>query len=97
MTRLSRHEMETTVNYNAEEGFAILYTRDKAVMRKLDRLVEECPETYKLIRSTDLDKTYSFPKRYLSFRKPKVMTDEQRAKMRDRLAEARKNSAKDDE
>lgn len=88
-TRLTRWEMETTVNYNAEENKAVLYTRDKSVMRKLDKLVAEFPETYKLVRETDIDKTYEFPKRMLSFRKPRVLTDEQRAEMRDRLAKAR--------
>ena len=45
---LSRYEQETIVNYNAGEQTATLYTRDKAVMRKLDTLVADFPETYKL-------------------------------------------------
>ena len=45
--RLTRYEMETTINFNAEEGTAVLYTRDKAVMRRLDKLTEEFPEIYK--------------------------------------------------
>ena len=32
--KLSRYEQETIANYNAGEQTAILYTRDKAVMRK---------------------------------------------------------------
>lgn len=46
--RLSRYEQETIVNYNAGEQTATLYTRDRAVMRKLDTLVADFPETYKL-------------------------------------------------
>ena len=38
---LSRYEQETIVNYNAGEQTATLYTRDKAVMRKLDTLVAD--------------------------------------------------------
>lgn len=87
--KLTRWEMETTINFNADEKTAVLYTRDKAVMRKLDRLAAECPDEYKLVRETDIDKTYEFPKRLLSYRKPRVLTEEQRAMMRDRLAEAR--------
>lgn len=87
--KLTRYEMETTVNYNAEEKTAILYTRDKAVMRKLDKLVEKCPETYKCIRETSIDKTYEFPKRLLSFRTPRVLTDEQREKIRERFMQSR--------
>jgi hypothetical protein len=39
--KLSRYEQETIVNYNAGEQTATLYTRDKAVMRKLDTLVAD--------------------------------------------------------
>ena len=45
--KLSRYEQETVVNYNAGEQTATLYTRDKAVMRKLDTLVADFPDTYK--------------------------------------------------
>ena len=41
--KLSRYEQETIVNYNAGEKTATLYTRDKAVMRKLDTLVADFP------------------------------------------------------
>ena len=41
--KLSRYEQETIVNYNAGEQTATLYTRDKAVMRKLDTLVTDFP------------------------------------------------------
>ena len=46
--KLSRYEQETIVNYNAGEQTATLYTRDKAVMRKLDTLVADYPDTYNL-------------------------------------------------
>lgn len=59
-TRLTRWEMETTINYNADEKVAVLYTRDKAVMRKLDRMVEKCPNTYKCVRETELTKLMNF-------------------------------------
>ena len=47
--KLSRYEQETIVNYNAGEQTATVYTRDKAVMRKLDTLVADFPDTYKLM------------------------------------------------
>ena len=60
--RLTRYEMESIVLYNAEEQTATLYTRDKAVMRKLDTLVADFPDTYKLVKQDEASKTYSFPK-----------------------------------
>ena len=61
MAGLTKYEMETVVNYNAGEQTATVYTRDKSVMRRLDRLVADYPDTYKLLRQTDIDKTYSMP------------------------------------
>ncbi len=65
MTNLTKYEMETVVNYNAGEQTATVYTRDKSVMRRLDRLVADYPDSYKLLNQTDIDKTYSMPIRYL--------------------------------
>lgn len=87
--KLTRYEMETTVNFNAEEQTAILYTRDKAVMRRLDKLVAEFPDVYKCTRETDIDKTYVFPKKYAIPKRPRVLSEQQREEMRERLAKAR--------
>ena len=46
--KLSRYEQESILNYNAGEQTATLYTRDKAVMRKLDTLVADFPDIYRL-------------------------------------------------
>ena len=69
MTNLTKYEMETVVNYNAAEQTATVYTRDKSVMRRLDRLVADYPDIYKLLKQTDIDKTYSMPKSYVTYRK----------------------------
>lgn len=93
--RLTRYEMETTINFNAEEGTAVLYTRDKAVMRRLDKLTEEFPEIYKCTHETSIDKTYEFPKKYAIPRRPRIMSEEQRAKLAVRLANARAKQGAD--
>ena len=56
--KLLRYEQETVVNYNAGEQTATVYTRDKAVMRKLDTLVSGFPDTYTLIRQDEIFKSY---------------------------------------
>ncbi len=83
--KLSRYEQETIVNYNAGEQTATLYTRDKTVMRKLDTLVADFPDTYKLIGQDEVSKTYSFPKSYVSYRKPRVVSTEQRERARQNI------------
>ena len=85
MTPLTRYEQETIINFNAGEQIATVYTRDRAVMRKLDRLVAEFPDIYKLTGQTDIDKTYSMPKSYVSYRKPRKLSDEQREQARLRM------------
>ena len=80
--KLSRYEQETIVNYNAGEHTATLYTRDKAVMRKLDTLVADFPDTYKLTGQDEISKTYSFPKSYASYHKPRAVSTEQRERAR---------------
>ena len=78
MGSLSKYEQETVINFNAGEQTAVVYTRDKAVMRKLDALVIAFPEVYKLVGETDIDKTYSMPKSCVSYRKPRKLNDKYR-------------------
>ena len=85
MGSLSKYEQETVINFNAGGQSATVYTRDKTVMRKLDALVIEFPEVYKLVGETDIDKTYSMPKSCVSYRKPRKLTALQRAKARERI------------
>ncbi len=68
--------------YNAGEQTATLYTRDKAVMWKLDMLVSDFPDTYKLIGRDEVSKTYSFPKSHVSYRKPRAVSTEQKERAR---------------
>ena len=91
MANLTKYEMETVVNYNAAEQTATVYTRDKSVIRKLDRLVTDYPDTYKLINQTDIDKTYSVPKTYVNYRKPRVLSDKQREQARQRMSKLNSN------
>jgi len=92
--KLSRYEQETVVNYNAENQTATLYTRDKAVMRKLDMLAADFPHTYTLIGQDEISKTYSFPKSFVSYRKPRAVSTEQRERARQMMIE--RNKAKGD-
>ena len=81
--KITRYEQETIINFNAEEKTATLYTRDPAVMRKVDALVIEYPDTFKCIGETDIDKTYEMPKSAVTYRKPRRITDERRDQMRE--------------
>ena len=87
--KLSKYEQETLVNYNAEDQTAVIYTRDRTVMRRLDALVNEFPEVYRCIRVSDIDKTYEMPKAYVNYRRPRRLTDKQRKNAAERARKLR--------
>lgn len=101
MNRINRVKMHNTMNIflviscekdqqvivYAGEQTAVVYTRDKAVMRKLDALVIAFPEVYKLVGETDIDKTYSMPKSCVSYRKPRKLDDKYREQKRRQMAQ----------
>ena len=84
--KLTRYEQETIINFNAQDQMATLYTRDPAVMRKVDALVIEFPDIFKCIGETDIDKTYEMPKSAVTYRKPRRLSEEQRKAARDRIS-----------
>lgn len=94
MAGLSRYEQEVTIGFNAAEDTAELYTADSVWMRKLDKLVEQNPEQFRLGRTETckgevVAKRYSFPKRFITIRSRDVkreLTDEQRAELAERLS-----------
>ncbi len=83
--KLTRYEQETIINFNAQDQMATLYTRDPAVMRKIDALVIDYPDTFKCIGGTDIDKTYEMPKSVVTYRKPRRLTEEQKNHARSRM------------
>ena len=83
--KLTRYEQETKINFNAQDQMAILYTRDPAVMRKVDALVIEYPDTFKCIGETDIDKTYEMPKSVVTYRKPRRLSEAKRQQARDAM------------
>lgn len=85
--KLSRYEQETIVNYNAGGLIATIYTRDRAVMRKLDALATDYPDIYKQRGHDEVSKTYSCPKAYVSYRKPRKLSDKQREQARQKMLE----------
>ena len=89
--KLSRYEQETIINFNAERKTAELYTRDPAVIRKLDSLVTEYPDTFKQVGETDIDKTYSMPKSRISYRKPRKISEAKREQARINMMEINHN------
>jgi hypothetical protein len=79
-----RIEQETTINYNAEESRAEIYTAEPVTMRKLKKLSEEFPDVYFCKESKEFQAKYTVPKKYIRFGKP---ASEARKEVGRRLAE----------
>ena len=85
MSSLKRIEQETIINFNASEDEAIVYTSDKVTIRKLDALVSEFPNVYKCTKVTDIDRTYSMPKKYVCYCKPRKISEKRREEIREHI------------
>jgi hypothetical protein len=85
MTKLTRYEQETVINFNAGEKMATVYTADPAVIRNLDTLVIDHSDTFKCIKKRDISKTYEMHKSSVTYRKPRRLSEEQRKKAQNRM------------
>lgn len=68
----SRYEQETSIVWDEEEKIARIYTASPVTMRKLDKLCESFPDTYRRVWSQDdgLAAKYEVNRRYIRFGKP---------------------------
>ena len=82
---LTKYEQEKIINFNAGEKNATVFTLDSTVMRQLDSLVNEYPDTFRCIKETDISKTYEMAKTSVTYRKPRRLSDEQREQARMRM------------
>lgn len=93
MQQLTKYEQETIINFNEDEKTASVYTHNKALMRKLKNYCKRFPELYKLKKEDKNWGSYTFivPKKYVSVRVPKVLSEEQKTKVSKRMKELRQS------
>lgn len=94
MARLTKYEQETIFNYNQADPDCSVFTCDSALIRKLDKLVEN-GEAITVTRRGEGFAEYSFTKKAVKVRFPRKLSDEKRKELADRMRAARKDS--DDE
>lgn len=102
MTSVSYEEQETTISFSRDKDSAEIWTSDRTVMTKLDKLCEESPEYWKckkvekFLDGSLANKVYTVTdKTLISFRSKKVkreLTDEQRAELAERMKNARERA-----
>lgn len=81
---LSNYERETVITYNDEEKFAVVYTCNRALRRKMDGLAESRPEECKRTASGAYSATYEVPKKWVKVSPPRFVSDEQKEAIRAR-------------
>lgn len=86
--KLSRYEQETIITYNEEEKTAGVYTHNKALLRRLDKLSQERPDECRLEKLRPDAADYIIPKAWVRVRPPRQMSEEQKT----RLMEASKGT-----
>lgn len=64
------YERETIINYNMADCEATVYTHDKKLITRLEKLAAKYPEIRLKDRSLYGDATYIFPKKYITIREP---------------------------
>ena len=92
---LSLYEQETIVTYNEEGGAASVYTHNRALRHKLDKLAQERPQECRLERVSREGRAadYIIPKGWVRIYPPRTaapLTEEQKQRRREQLASIRK-------
>lgn len=77
---LTNYEKETIILYNDAEEKAEVYTCNKSLISKLDKLCEKNPMMAR-VKEEPHSKTYTFPKKWVRIQAPPTYTDETRKKM----------------
>ena len=68
-----RQERETTITFNEVEGTASIWTASEPMYRKLKKL------GFYPVEDRDRSATFKIPKKCVSVRKPKILSENQRA------------------
>lgn len=90
MSRLTKYEMETIVNFNEAEAVGNIYTCNRALRRKLEQWAQERPNECRLDRVSRFGEAvaYFVPKSWVHIYPPRQISEEQRSAMAARMKEA---------
>ena len=90
---LTRYEQETIILMNAGDKEATVYTVDHTVKRKLDTLARSYPDIYRIVSEDDVSKTYTMPKTHVTYRKPRILTEDKREQARNMMKEINRRAS----
>ena len=84
--RVSRYEQETIINYNEEEKTAGVYTHNKSLIRKLEKLAIDRPDDCRLekVSHDGHSASYVIPKSWVKITPTRILSEEQRTALAER-------------
>ena len=87
---LSLYEQETIINYNEAEKTAGVYTHNKALRRKLERLSQERPEDCWLEKASHDGQAvdYTIPKAWIKITPSRQLSEAERAQRKAAIKKA---------
>jgi len=89
---LTKYEQEVSLSFNMEDELATLYTSSTTWIKRMDKLVEQFPDEYKVTETSTFEgdvvaKSYQFPIKYFRLGKPRAeLSEERKEELRSRLA-----------
>ena len=94
MPNLDKYERETIINFNEAEPTASVYTFNRSLQSKLNKLLSSNPDI-SLKYSDEERAEYIVPKKWIKVSPPRQvnLTDEQRAAAAERLSASRTKKA----
>lgn len=92
---LTKEEQETVILFDNDSDEARIYTASPQMMKKLETLIKNYPDCYRMIEQTDCSKTYVCPKKLITLRKPRMETTENRARKSRQMREFNLNKKLD--
>ena len=87
--KLTNYERETIITYNDGDKIASVYTCNKTLQKRLSGYCSKRPDIFKLEEADLPSKTFTFPKRLVIIRLPRIMSDQEKEKLVNRLAKGK--------
>lgn len=81
---LTLYEQETIILFNEAEKTASVYTHNRALIRKLEKLAEDRPDDCRLKRKDPENRAaeYIVPKKWIKINAPRQLSEEEKARLR---------------
>lgn len=93
---LSAYERETIINYNDDEKTAVVYTCNQTLRKRMDAIAPERPDDCKRTKNNEFHAEYEIPKKWIKILPNRILTEEERQLLSERMKEKRAEWARKD-